>query len=61
MGTMRAVAECFNMMGGIPSPPIALEGPREVRAEKVSWIEIESRETCQEMADLKDLETVCVS
>ena len=40
MGTMRAVAECFNMMGGIPSPPIVLAGPREVRAEKISLIEI---------------------
>ena len=40
MWSTMAVAECFKMMGGILSLPIALEGLMEMRAEKVSSIEI---------------------
>ena len=42
---MRAVAECFKIIGGIPSPPIALEGSREIRAEKVYSVEIDRAES----------------
>ena len=56
MGSTRGLAACFEMMGGLPSPPIALEGSREMRAEKVSSIEID-REPFQETVSLKDLGT----
>ena len=59
MGTTKALAECFKMMGGMPSPPIALEGSREIRTEKVSSIEIESREPFQEMTSQKDQGAEC--
>ena len=32
--------QCFKMMGGKPSLPIAVEGSEEMRAKKVSSIEI---------------------
>ena len=42
----KGKATCLRIMGGIPSPPIALEGSQEGRAEKVSSSEmvIEQRE-----------------
>ena len=36
MGSTRAVAERFKMMGRKPSLPIALDGSKEMRVKKVS-------------------------
>ena len=37
---MRAAAECFRMIGGIPSPPMVLEQSSDERALKVSCKEM---------------------
>ena len=46
IGSRSATTACLRMMGGMPSPPMALEGSSEVRAVKVSSKEmlIEQRE-----------------
>ena len=44
MGSTRALAECFKVMVRILSPPIDLEGLMEMRAEKVSSIEIDKEQ-----------------
>ena len=40
MGSKTATAACLMMIGGVPSPPMALEESSEVRAVKVSSSEI---------------------
>ena len=49
------MAEYFKIDGGIPSPPIALEGSKALRAVKVSLKDI-SMEECEPSGEVKGSE-----